>query len=106
MQARVIQDHSGEGQFPTFAKGAVVTLTGGEDDYFKHWFPCVIEGHKTYVPESFLADGLLARDYNPTELVQCVGDVIEVKEIVNAWLFAANKSGQTGWIPSETVISL
>jgi len=106
MRAKVILDHTGEGQFPIFSKGTKVTLTGVEDTHFLHWFPCEINGHQTYVPESFLKDGALTRDYNPTELVQSVGDIIEVKEIVNAWIFAANEIGQAGWIPAESVVSL
>ncbi|MCL1882668.1 MAG: SH3 domain-containing protein [Defluviitaleaceae bacterium] len=106
MRVKVIQDHPGEGQFPIFSKGTNVTITGGECDEFAHWFPCEIDGHQTYIPEIFLSDGNLTRDYNPTELVQDVGDILEVREIVNAWLFAANDKGQTGWIPAEAVISV
>jgi hypothetical protein len=58
------------------------------------------------VPESFIAEGLLVREYNPTELVQSVGDLLAVNEIVNAWLIATNESGQTGWIPAEAVESI
>ena len=106
MQVRVIQEHTGDGQFPTFPIGAKVVLTGDEDTHFLHWFPCEIEGHQTYVPESFIADGVLIREYNPTELIQSAGDLIEVKEIVNAWILGINQIGQTGWIPAEAVISV
>jgi len=75
MRVRVIQDHSGEGQFPTFPTGAKVKITGDECTEFRHWFPCEIEGHQTYVPESFISDGVLIKDYNPTELIQSVGDI-------------------------------
>ena len=83
-----------------------MTLTGEEDSHFQHWFPCEIDEHQTYIPESFLSNGVLAREYNPTELVQNVGDILEVQEIVNAWLVATNENGQTGWIPAEVVISV
>ena len=106
MRVKVIEQHTGEGQFPTFPNGAKVTLTGEECNHFRHWFPCEIEGHQTYIPESFISDGVLVRDYDPTELVQNVGDILEIKEIVNAWLVAANENGQTGWIPAESVISI
>jgi len=100
---KVVQNHSGEGIFPTFSKGTPVKITGEECREFAHWFPCEIEGHKTYIPESFLLDGALSKDYNPTELVQRAGDVLVVNEIVNAWLMATNEKGQTGWIPAEAV---
>jgi hypothetical protein len=106
MKLKVVQKHDGEGQFPTFKKGARVTLTGEESTYFKHWFPCEIEGHQTYIPRTFFENDVLVRDYNPTELVQDVGDIITVKEVVNAWLIASNEAGQTGWIPAEATVSL
>lgn len=106
MKVVVIQQHTGEGQFPTFSEGAKVTITGYESNHFFHWFPCRIEGRDTFVPKSFIADGALTRDYNPTELIQNEGDVLEVVEIVNAWLIAKNSDGQVGWIPAEAVVSL
>ena len=106
MTVRVIQEHLGEGQFPSFPKGTRVTITGEEDTHFQHWFPCKINGHQTYIPEIFFADGILTRDYNPTELVQSAGDILEVVEIINAWLLATNDKGQTGWIPAEAVVSV
>ena len=106
MKVKVITDYLGEGKFPTFPKGTRVTLTGEGDTHFLHWFPCEIEGHQTYVPESFIADDVLTRDYNPTELVQKEGDILGVAEIINAWLFATNENGVTGWIPAEAIISI
>ncbi len=105
MQATVIQNHPGEGVFPTFPKGTAVALKDACTHYL-HWYACEIAGCKTYVPEAFVSDGVLVRDYNPTELVQNAGDRIEVLEIVNAWLLAANENGETGWIPAESVVSL
>jgi hypothetical protein len=66
----------------------------------------MIDGHETYVPENFMCDGRLARDYNPTELTQKVGDILTVQEIVNAWLIATNNNGVTGWITTDAVVSV
>jgi len=104
MRVSVIAQHPGEGAFPEFAKGTSVAL-GGECARFLHWHPCVIEGYETYVPKSFVRNGKLTRDYNPTELVAEIGDVLEVREIVNAWLLAINTNGVIGWIPAESVVS-
>jgi RimJ/RimL family protein N-acetyltransferase len=104
MRVRVIKQHLGEGSFPTFAKGSAVTI-GEECTHFPHWYPCSIQDSETYVPESFVHAGELMRDYNPTELVAEVGDVLEVHEIVYAWLFAVNAKGVSGWIPAESVLS-
>jgi len=105
MKVKVIKDHLGEGQFPTFAKGTKVAMAKEEDAHFLGWHACDIEGHQTYVPKIFVCDGRLTRDYNPTELVQEAGDILEVREIVHAWLLAADKNGITGWIPAEVVVT-
>ena len=96
-------DHPGE--FPTFKKGTPVDLAIDEDTDFLGWHACNIAGHTPYVPKIFVSDGKLTRDYNPTELIQEVGDILEVKEIVYAWLLATNDAGVTGWIPAECVVS-
>ncbi|MCL2838028.1 MAG: SH3 domain-containing protein [Oscillospiraceae bacterium] len=81
-------------------------LENEEDIEFSGWHACEIAGHETYVPAIFVCDGKLTRDYNPTELTPVVGDVLEVREIVCAWLFAENDEGVTGWIPAERVASV
>ncbi|MCL2364923.1 MAG: SH3 domain-containing protein [Defluviitaleaceae bacterium] len=105
MQVKVLQNHPGEGQFPTFPAGTPVTITGDECAEFLHWYPCEIDGHATYVPDTFLHNGALNRTYNPTELVQKAGDILTVNAIINAWLLATNATGQTGWIPAEICIT-
>jgi hypothetical protein len=104
MKAVVIKSHPGEGLFPEFEQGTPVTLKEA-CTHFLHWYACEIQGYDTYVPTCFVRDGVLTRRYNPTELVQEEGDLIEVREIVYAWLLATNKDGITGWIPAESVIS-
>jgi len=75
------------------------------DSHFYDWHECVIGGHETFVPISFVQDGKLNRDYNPTELSAKVGDILIVQEIVNAWLIVENVEGVVGWIPAENVVS-
>jgi hypothetical protein len=106
VRVKVIAKHLGEGEFPTFTKGTAVSITGKECSHFLHWYPCEIDGHETYVPECFISDGILIGDYNPTELIQEAGDILEVQEIVYAWLIATNSKGITGWIPAEAVVSV
>ena len=105
MYVKVIQKHLGEGKFPTFKKGTIVTMKQESDTHFLHWHECENKGHQTFVPDIFVQNGVLARDYNPTELVQDAGDMLEIKEIVYTWLLAVNESGAEGWIPAEVVIS-
>jgi len=105
MKVKVIKDHLGEGQFPSFEKGTPVVIK--EDcTHFLHWCACDIKGHQTYIPKIFVNDGKLTRNYNPTELVQKAGDIVDVQEIVYAWLLATNSKGITGWIPAEIVVSV
>jgi hypothetical protein len=105
MKVKVIAKHLGEGKFPLFNKGTGVTLKE-ECAHYLHWHACEIEGRKTYVPKAFVSGGMLTRDYNPTELVQDEGDILEVQEIAYGWLLATNANGETGWIPAESVISV
>ncbi|MCL2564165.1 MAG: hypothetical protein FWE08_09075 [Oscillospiraceae bacterium] len=108
MQVKVTRPNRWDfpGTFPSFAKGTPVTLAGKEDADFLGWYACEIAGHETYVPLCFVNDGKLIRDYNPTELIQEVGDILEVREIVHAWLVATNAQGVAGWIPAEVVVSI
>jgi len=110
MKVRVMQDYPSkwafQGNFPTFEKGTPVILAAEEDGDFTGWYACEIAGHKPYVPITFVRDGALTRDYNPTELIQKAGDVLDVLEIVYAWLLVTNDKGITGWIPAEAVVSI
>lgn len=105
MNVTVIEHHEGEGQFPTFAKGTIVQNMHACEES-RHWMSCVLQGFETYVPDIFVADGVLTREYNPTELVAAQGEVIEVEAIVYEWLFGKNSKGLSGWIPAEKVISI
>jgi len=109
MKVKVIENYDGyEGERPlfrTFSKGTKVTMTGEMSEEFAHWYPCLIEGHETFVPSCYLADGSLVKDYNPTEMSQQAGDVLEVLEIANAWFLCQNEQGEQGWIPAEFVVS-
>ena len=105
MKVKVIEKHLGEGQFPTFKKGTQVLMQEA-GSHFLRWHACEIDGHKTYVPDVYVISGTLVQDYNPTELVQNTGDMLEVKKIVYAWLFAINDQGISGWIPAESVLSV
>ena len=105
MQVRVIKRHAGEGVFPVFIKGTQVILRE-ETNHYPHWYACEIEGYQTYIAYSFVDDGRLTKDYDPTELVQDVGDILDVQEIVYDWLLARNDKGITGWIPVEAVVEV
>ena len=67
---------------------------------------CSIGGLNTYVPDVFVKDDRLTREYNPTELVVNEGELVEIEEIVYEWFYAEKTDGTCGWIPAEKVISL
>jgi len=89
--------------FPTFEKGTQIVFAEAEDAEFLGWHECEVGEYKFYVPRTYVCNGLLTQDYNPTELTQEIGDVLEVKAIIGAWLLATNKNEVTGWIPAECV---
>lgn len=97
-------DHPGD--FPTFKMGTHLQLENEEDINFIGWYACEITGFNTYVPKIFVKEGKLTRDYNPTELIPEIGDILEVKEIVYAWLIVKNEKGIIGWVPAECVVSI
>ena len=83
MKVKVINEHLGEGSFPSFSIGTPVIMNEA-CTHFINWYACEIEGYKTYVPDCFVNDGKLVRDYNPTELVQKEGDIImsNIKRVI------------------------
>ncbi|MCL2228802.1 MAG: SH3 domain-containing protein [Firmicutes bacterium] len=112
MKVQTTTNHPSEWEhivFPTFVRGTKVLFVPDResgDDYFRDWKTCEIDGRETFVPLSFVKDEKLTRDYNPTELIAKKGDVLEVIEIVNAWLLCKDKNGVIGWLPAEIVVSI
>jgi|GEM_PF-868094 len=93
-------------EFDEFRAGTKVEMAEDEDKEFKGWYAAVIEGRDTFVPKSYVEDGVLTVDYNPTELIVKVGDKLRVLKIVNAWLYVENDIYDKGWVPSEAVVSI
>ena len=105
MKVVVIDRHDGEGQFPTFYAGDTVhNLQPCEESV--HWMSCTINGSDIYVPDIFVSNTTLMREYNPTELVADKDEILEIEEIVYEWLYGKNEKGIYGWIPAEKVISI
>ena len=105
MKLQVMEKHDGEGVFPLFVKGTVVgDLINTEES--PHWCSCVINGHATYIPEIYVVDGVLVKDYNPTELVVKKEEVIFLIEIVFEWLYVKDENEKTGWLPASKVFSV
>ena len=108
MNLLVIEKHDGEGVFPLFKKGTVVSDLREDNEYpiYPHWLSCVIDGHATYIPEIYVADGVLTQDYNPTELIVEKGQSLTLIDIVFSWLYVKDENGREGWLPASKVISV
>lgn len=104
MKVIMIDQHDGEGQFPTFSMGETVHNLEACEEY-AHWMSCTIRGMETFIPDIFVEDNILIRDYNPTELIVDKNENIEIEEIVYEWLYGRSTKGEQGWIPAEKVIS-
>ncbi|MCL2569055.1 MAG: SH3 domain-containing protein [Oscillospiraceae bacterium] len=118
MKLLVMEQHDGHGTFPLFAKGTAVHNLQANNEYpihadalwgsgkDAHWLACVIEKHETYLPITYLADGVLVRDYNPTELIVKPGQHLTLIDLVFEWVYAEDEAGKTGWLPVNKVISV
>ena len=104
MKLLVADNHDGEGKFPLFRKGTVVKNFTPVDEE-SHWFSCEIEGHSTYIPDTYVADGVLAQDYDPTEIVVTKGQKVDLIAIVFEWLYVEDENGIAGWLPSSKTIT-
>jgi hypothetical protein len=100
MRVKLMVDHFWEGQFPTFKKGEKVILKE-KCTHYLYWSACEINGYQTYIPDLFVKDNCLIRDYNPTELILEKDEIIDIIEVLHAWFLAKDKNGLIGWIPAE-----
>ena len=94
----VTESHEGQGEFPLFKKGSAVRELEGNPDYPNyaeeiwgsrsnpHWLACIIDGQNFFIPDIYVTNGVLNRDYNPTELVVEEGQKVTLLNIVFEWL--------------------
>jgi len=105
MKLLVVEKHDGEGIFPLFPKGSAVTDVKVCDES-SHWLACVIQGRETYIPDIYVADGIVTQDYNSTELVVEKEHIVTLVHIVFEWVYVKDESGREGWLPASKVTSL
>ena len=97
-------DGSEWGIFPTFPKGSVFEVVGGDGES-PHWFPCIVNGMGFWTPDIYMDKGVLNRDYNPTSITVEKGQTLTLIELVFEWLYVKDENGNEGWIPASKVIS-
>lgn len=110
MQLLVHQAHTGEGQYPTFARGEWVEQLQPCAEY-DHWYGGVVRGYASYFPHTWLAwhsttRATLKYDYNPTELDLAQGAVVTLLVVAHAWAWVRDEQGRTGWLPFAKLVSL
>ena len=118
MKLLVIESHEGQGEFPLFKKGSFVGELEGDTDYPNfsysiwgnytkpHWIACKLNGHNIFVPDIYVTDGVLNRDYNPTELIVKEGQEVTLISIVFEWLYVKDSKGSEGWLPANKVVTV
>ena len=102
MKVLVNKEHIFEGKFPTFKAGSNIKIIDKCEGFYA-WYSCVIDTYETYIHEDFFSNEKLIKDYNPTELSASYGDILEVLEIKNNWIYCKTENGSYGWIPSDNV---
>ena len=102
---RVIADYDSPYTEPFFLKKGETVQIGRHDDEWPGWvWSTNAAGESRWVPEAYLrSDGLVVRDYESTELVVQVGDVVTAVFAESGWLWCTNQSGQSGWVPHKVV---
>lgn len=84
-------------------------LTYVKKDYrWPGWIRCTNwEGKGGWIPEHFLSiEGkscTVQRDYTARELTVLVGDLLTLRELESSWYWANDRSGKSGWVPTENV---
>lgn len=104
MNLLLVEKHEGEGTFPLFKKGTTVSNLHPCSEY-AHWSSCVIDGYETYVPDVYVVDSCLIKNYNPSELVIEKEQMVTLIDIVFEWLYVKDENGGYGWLPASKVIS-
>ncbi len=104
MIIKVVENHDGEGTFPTFETESEVIII--EDcQFYLNWQKCIIDEYETYIPKNYVTNNKLNCDYNPTELICKIGDEVIIDKIVFGWIYG-KCDNQVGWIPSYKCISI
>ena len=118
MKLLVTEKHRGCGEFPLFKKGSIIGGSEGNPDFPNYaeeiwgsrseprWVACELDGHDVFVPDIYIVDGVLNRDYNPTELMIEEGQKVTLLKIVFEWLYVKDENCNEGWLPVNKVVSV
>ena len=97
LEAVLAVAHDGEGVFPCWPAGTVVS---GLASCALHegWLQGCVNGRSAYFPAAIVANGCLTAAYNPTELALPTGSCVQLLGVWRGWAWVAH-DGQQGWLP-------
>jgi len=89
------------------AKGAVVSLTGREDNWDGHrWLWAIADdGREGWVPDDLITEtdvgSIAARDFSAIELTCEAGETVEILWETHGWAWCRKGDGSKGWLPLQ-----
>ena len=105
---RVIEPHRPEASEPLVVSRGEHLRCERRKTQWEGWLWCTTpDGRAGWVPEPWVEvegeAGVMARDYDATELTVEPGDILEGVLTASSWLLAVAPTGQRGWVPLECV---
>ncbi len=105
---RVIEPHRAEFAEPLVVARGERLRCERRKTQWAGWLWCAApDGRTGWVPESWVERtgeaGVMARDYDATELTVAPGDVLDGVLTESGWLLADSPTGRRGWVPLECV---
>lgn len=103
---KVVREHAPLHDDPIRLVAGDRVRVGREDAEYPGWAWCsAAEGRESWVPLAILRlegeEGVALRDYFAFELTVGVGEVVEAREELAAWVWAATAAGVEGWVPRD-----
>jgi hypothetical protein len=105
---RVVSEYQSAYTDPLVIRAGEKLTASDRDSEWAGWVWCTNQmGKSRWVPEKYLArkgnDCTALCDYEATELAVRVGVILELGQEESDWVWCANQSGQSGWVPTEKI---
>jgi len=90
------------GIFPTYSKGTQITeVKEDKEKESLHWVPTKIGEEEFWTPDTYIQEGRLTVEYNPTSLDVIEGERVILLDVCFEWFYVRKQDGVRGWIPSK-----
>ena len=105
---RVVSEYQSAYTEPFVIRAGEKLTAGDRVSEWAGWVWCTNQmGKSRWVPEKYLArKGNVCTalcDYEATELAVRVGEILELGQEESDWVWCANQSGQSGWVPLDRI---